>query len=173
MPVLAHIGNIPVEEYLPFVVPVLALFYFGRRSERRRRARVQRILDSAEPLDERTTSAVLAEWAAADHRDLSPEHVALLYPPGPDGLTATELATRVHQQPAHVARLLDDLTELGYIELEDERGESPPRAWLTAQGADLANLTEDALLAAMRSGKAQSAAGPDRADAGERGRAEG
>ncbi|HWD11314.1 MAG TPA: helix-turn-helix domain-containing protein [Solirubrobacteraceae bacterium] len=149
MPVLAHIGNIPVEEYLPFFVPVVALFYFGRRSERRRRTRVQRILDSTEPLDAKTTSAVVAEWAAGDHRELSPEHVPLLYPPGPDGLTAAELAERVHSDPAVVARLLDDLTELGYIELEEDKASGAPRAWLTPEGADLANLTEDALLAAI------------------------
>jgi hypothetical protein len=149
MPVLAHIGNIPVEEYLPFVIPVVALVYYGRRSERRRRARVQRILDSAEPLDAKSTSAVLAEWAAADHRDLSPEHVPLLYPPGPDGLTAAELAGRLHEDTAHIERLLDDLAELGYVELDDDKNAGPARAWLTAQGADLANLTEDALLAAM------------------------
>jgi hypothetical protein len=151
MPVLAHIGNIPIEEYLPFLIPVVALLYYGRRSERRRRARVQRILDSAEPLDSKTTSAVLAEWAAADHRDLSPEQVPVLYPPGPDGLTAAEIADRVHQETGKVEQLLDDLAELGYIELDDEKGVGQPRAWLTAQGADLANLTEDALLAAMSS----------------------
>jgi predicted transcriptional regulator len=149
MPILAHIGNIPVEEYLPFFVPVVALFYFGRRSERRRRTRVQRILASTEPLDAKTTSAVVAEWAAADHRELSPEHVPLLYPPGPDGLTAAELAERVHSDTAVVERLLDDLTELGYIELEEDKANGAPRAWLTPEGADLANLTEDALLAAV------------------------
>jgi hypothetical protein len=149
MPILAHIGNIPVEEYLPFFVPVVALFYFGRRSERRRRTRVQRILASTEPLDAKTTSAVVAEWAAADHRELSPEHVPLLYPPGPDGLTAAELAERVHSDTAVVERLLDDLTELGYIELEADNASGAPRAWLTPEGADLANLTEDALLAAV------------------------
>ena len=149
MPILAHIGNIPVEEYLPFFVPVVALFYFGRRSERRRRTRVQRILASTEPLDAKTTSAVVAEWAAADHRELSPEHVPLLYPPGPDGLTAAELAERVHADTAVVERLLDDLTELGYIELEEDNASGAPRAWLTPEGADLANLTEDALLAAV------------------------
>jgi DNA-binding IclR family transcriptional regulator len=75
--------------------------------------------------------------------------VPLLYPPGPDGLTAAELAGRVHADTANVERLLDDLTELGYIELEDQKGGGAPRAWLTAEGADLANLTEDALLAVM------------------------
>jgi hypothetical protein len=152
MPVLAHIGNIPVEEYLPFAVPVVALYFYGRRSERRRRARVRRILDTAGPLDAQTTNAVLAEWAAADHRELAPEHVPLLYPPGPDGLTAAELAGRTHSDTATVQRLLDDLIELGYVELDDENGPDAPRAWLTAAGADLANLTEDALLAAIPEG---------------------
>jgi predicted transcriptional regulator len=149
MPVTAHIGNIPVEEWLPFLVPVVALYFFVRRKERRRRERVRRLLDGGGQLDAETTSAVLASWAATDHEDVSPEQLPLLYPPGPDGMTAAELATRIHRDTATVQRQLEDLAELGYLELDQGEPPQARRAWLTAVGSDLVNLTEDALLASL------------------------
>src|ERR1700676_2370872 len=108
MPIIAHIGNLPVEEWLPFLVPVVGLYLYGRSKERRRRERVERLLDAGGPLDARTTGAVIAEWAAANHQEVSPEHLPLLYPPGPDGRTATELARRTHRDVAIVQRQLED-----------------------------------------------------------------
>jgi hypothetical protein len=58
--------------------------------------------------------------------------------------------------------LLEDLQELGYLDLEEREGraaELPParRAWLTAEGYDLVSVTENALLA--RAGDAEHARG--------------
>jgi hypothetical protein len=151
--VIAHIGNIPVEEWVPFVVPVLALYLFGRRRERRRRKAVQRVLDAHKGPDEAAIARVLERWSRAGHDELSREHVALLYPPAPDGLTVPELATRTKRDPAAVQALLDDLAELGYVEPVGEAGAGAARTWLTAEGWDLANLTEDAVLAAFAEDK--------------------
>jgi DNA-binding MarR family transcriptional regulator len=151
--VIAHIGNIPVEEYAGFIVPVIALYAYGRAWSRRRRRRVASLPSSSEALDERTTELVLARWAAADHESPGREQLALMYPPGPDGTTATELAERIGADPASVGRRLEDLADLGYVEYDgDERdgadGADERRAWLTAEGIHLLNITEDALLAA-------------------------
>lgn len=148
MLIIAHIGNIPVEEWLPFLAPVVVLYLFIRRQEHRRRRRVKQLLATARPLDERTTGAVLAEWTAGDHAEVAPEHIPLLYPPGPDGTTVAELATRVHRDTATVQRQLEDLAELGYVEIDDTGDADSRRSWLTAEGCNLVNLTEDALLAA-------------------------
>ena len=155
MAVIAHIGNVPVEEWLPFVVPVLALYFYGRRKERRRREQVRRLLDAGERLDDGTISAVLDQWSASDHKAVSIEQLPLLYPPGPDGATPAELAGRVHRDRDAVERLLEDLAELGYIDLAEEKGSDEPRAWLTAEGADLVNLTEDTLLSASSHGSVE------------------
>ena len=144
----AHIGNVPVEEWLPFVAPVAALYLYGRHRERRRRERVRHFLDAGGPLDDSTVAAVLAEWSAADHKEVSIDHLPLLYPPGPDGVTAAELANRIHRDRDAVRQLLEDLAELGYLELAVEKDIDEPRAWLTAEGSDLVNMTEDTLLAA-------------------------
>jgi len=150
MPVFAHIGNIPVEEWLPFVVPVVALYIYGRRRERRRREAVGRLPDPGEPLDGDTVERVVAEWSAAKHSDVSPEHLPLLYPPGPDGMTAAELANRVHSDAATVERLLEQLEDLEYLELEDCEGPDGPRALLTFRGYELVDATETALLGALQ-----------------------
>ena len=113
---IAHIGNVPVEEWLPFLVPIIALYVYGRHKARRRREAVARLGDASKTLDADTVRRVLARWSSADHGELSPEHVSLLYPPGPDGVTAAELATRIDRDPATVARLLEELEELGYVE---------------------------------------------------------
>jgi hypothetical protein len=152
--VIAHIGNVPVEEWLPFLFPVLALFLYGRHWSRRRRRALKRLPAAGEPIDEGAIELVLSEWAKAGHTELGREHLRLLYPPGPDGATALELAGRAHSDPATVEHLLEELQELGYLDLEEhEPGHAEaPRvrtAWLTASGYDLVTVTENALLASL------------------------
>jgi len=147
---IAHIGNVPVEEWLPFLFPVLALYLYGRHWSRRRREAVRRLPNADESIDENTIKSVLSAWAKAKHTELSSEHLPVLWPPGPDGATAAELAVRASADPVTVERLLDDLRELGYLELEEQTSDEP-RAWLTADGYDLVHVTEDALLASLPS----------------------
>jgi len=144
---IAHIGNIPVEEWLPFVVPVLALYLYGRHKNRRRRDAIQRLPDASKPLEEGTVELVLARWAKAKHKDLSPAYLPLLYPPGPDGMNAGELAERIHVDPATVERLLEELEDLGYLDLDERDERDGPRVSLTFEGYDLLYETEAALLA--------------------------
>jgi len=146
---LAHIGKIPVEEWLPFVVPVVALYVYVRRRERRRRDAIGRLPDAGDPLGDETVHQVEAAWSAASHTDVSREHLPLLYPPGPDGMSAGELAARLHADPAAVERLLEELEELDYLELEERQGFDGRRAWLTFKGYELVDATETALLAAL------------------------
>lgn len=143
---VAHIGNIPVEEWLPFVVPVVALFIYGRHRGRRRRESIAR-LPGIEALDEATIERVLAKWSSSDHIEVSRDFVPLLYPPGPEGATAAELAERIHTDQPVIRARLEDLAELGYLELDLREGESDPRVWLTVSGYDLLELTADAVLA--------------------------
>jgi len=72
--------------------------------------------------------------------------VSLLYPPGPDGVTAAELATRIHRDPVTVKRLLEELEELGYVESDAQMDIAERRARLTIEGYDLVSMTEDELL---------------------------
>jgi IclR helix-turn-helix domain len=148
--VIAHIGNIPVEEWVPFLVPVLALYLYGRRRERRRREAVGRLAEPVQALDGETVAAVTSTWAKAGRVGLGPAHVCLLYPPGPDGLGASELAERAHRERGAVARLLEELEDLGYVELETRQGEPEPRAWLTVEGYSLQYETEDLLIARLQ-----------------------
>jgi hypothetical protein len=83
--VIAHIGKIPVEEWLPFVVPVLAICLYVRRNERRRREAIRRLPGVTEPRDDSTIGQVLERWTASSFEGVSREHLPLLYPPGPDG----------------------------------------------------------------------------------------
>jgi hypothetical protein len=145
---IAHIGNIPVEEWLPFLVPVLALYVYGRHRSRRRREAIERLPDPSQALDPDTVARVLARWAHADHRELTPEHVSLLYPPGPEGVTAAELALRIHGDPASVESMLEELEELGYVEFDEGQQASGRRAWLTVAGYDLVGISERELLGA-------------------------
>ena len=145
---IAHIGNIPVEESLPFLVPVIAVYLYVRHRERRRRHAVAGLPDAATGLGEDTVRAVLARWSAADHHDLSPAHVALLYPPGPEGVTAAQLARRINRDPAAVDGLLEELAELGYVEFDSKEDPADRRAWLTIPGYDLVKAAEDELLGA-------------------------
>jgi DNA-binding transcriptional ArsR family regulator len=146
MHIVAHIGNIPVEEWLPFLVPVLALYLYARHKNRRRREAVQRLPDAGEPLDEGTVKLVVERWSNANHKDLSPAYLPLLYPPGPDGMSASELATRIDADPATVEQLLEELVDLGYLDLRDRDGVGGRRAWLTFEGYELLYETEAALL---------------------------
>ena len=61
--------------------------------------------------------------------------------------------------PGTVERLLDELQELGYLDLEERAPRGGQRAWLTDEGYDLVNVTEDALLSAARSRRPGSGAG--------------
>jgi DNA-binding transcriptional ArsR family regulator len=141
----AHIGNIPVEEWLPFLFPVLALYVYGRHWSRRRREAVRR-LPGPRRIDDTTAERVTEHWRGAGHREVSREHIPLLYPPGPDGASAAELAERTGERLAAVERRLAELQELGYVDVEERKPHPGSRAWLTDEGFELVNLTEDALL---------------------------
>ncbi len=147
MSVLAHIGKFPVEEWAPFLVPVIALYFWARRSNRRRDKEIQRLGSASRGLTEDTTALVLDRWAHAHYTDVPVEYLPLLYPPGPEGMTADELAERTHADVAIMQRQLETLEDLGYLELQHRKGD-PPRAWLTIKGVDLVYETEAAILAA-------------------------
>lgn len=157
---LAHIGGIPVEEWLPFVVPVLAVYLYVRRRERRRRAEVRRLLAADRLLDDELVGEILERLRAAQHDEIRAEHVPLLYPPGPDGATAAELAARARLDAAAVRERLDDLIELGYLECSSGEEAADARVWLTAEGFAAEHVAEDVVLAAFaaRAGDAASAA---------------
>jgi hypothetical protein len=147
----AHIGNIPVEEWLPFLVPIIGLYIYGRRKDRRRRAAVARLPDVRDPLDGRMIEHVLAELSKAKHDHVSAEHLPLLYPPGPDGLSAVDLAERTNSaDPAVVERLLVELEDLEYLDLNSGENSEDHRAWLAFKGFELVDATEIALLAAAQ-----------------------
>jgi len=146
MLVFAHIAGVPVEEWLPFVVPVVALYLYGRHRNRRRRAALGRVADPLQASSPQIVQRVQASWAAAGHDKLTGEHVPILYPPGPDGMTAAELAQRTGSAPAAVAAGLARLEQLGYVELQHGDEHELPTAWLTTQGYDAMLVTENALL---------------------------
>jgi DNA-binding MarR family transcriptional regulator len=147
---LANIGNIPVEEWLPFLVPIIGLYIYGRRKERRRREAVGRLPDAAEGLDERTTKQIVADLSRAKHDTVSPDHLPLLYPPGPDGLSTAELAERTNSDPAAVERLLEDLEDHEYLDLDSGESYEDRRVSLTFKGYELVDATEVALLDAKQ-----------------------
>jgi hypothetical protein len=146
MDVLAHIGNIPVEEWLPFVVPVVALYLYGRRSSRRREAALKRVGDGISSLDEPTVERILEHWSTAGHEHLTREHVRLLYPPGVDGASIAEIAHRLDRDPRATVTSLEVLAELGYVDLDPGAADGERRAWLTADGFNLVHGMEDLLL---------------------------
>jgi hypothetical protein len=158
VPPLAHIGNIPVEEWLPFVVPVLAIYVYVRRRERRRRADVERLIAARRRLDERLVAAIVAEWTAAKHSELTAEHVPLLAPPGPNGATPGEIAGHAERDEPTVRRLLGDLADLGYVEEDVDAAGGEAKVWLTAEGFVVANIAENVLLAAFADESAVRAA---------------
>jgi len=147
---LAHIGKIPVEEWLPFVVPVIALYVLGRRRERRRRREVSGMPASSRELDPEVVGRILACWREAGYEDLGPEHLPLLYPPGPDGLNVTELAGLADSDEQTVRRLLEGMERADYLQLDPEPISGGFEASLTARGLGLLDVTEDALLTALR-----------------------
>lgn len=146
MTLLAHIGGIPVQESLPFLVPIVALILYGRHRGRARRQEVQRLPDAAEMLDEALTARIVAEWAKGRHTGVAARHVALMYPPGPDGVSAAELAARTGEDLGTVERLLAELHDLGYVDLDGPDG----AASLTLEGYDLLDVAESVLLDAAR-----------------------
>lgn len=149
MPTPAHIGNIPVEEWLPFVVPVVLLFVWGRRRERRRRGAVAQLPPAAELLDATTRRRVRGAWDQAGFKGLSGEELPLLYPPGPDGLSAAELAARCEIGESDAEGLLETMEDGGYVELEEREGREGRRAWLTFEGFRLMDVTESELVRAL------------------------
>ncbi len=149
--VVAHIGGIPVEEWAPFVVPALALFIYVRRKDRRRRRAVARLPESSATLDADTVRQVLEAWAAEGYRDVGEAQLALLYPPGPDGMSVAELAARTNTPAADVDRLLAKLEEGEYLTLEEGEEAAGARALLTLKGYGLVHATEDALVGAIAS----------------------
>jgi DNA-binding transcriptional ArsR family regulator len=152
--VIAHIGKIPVEEYAGFVVPVIVLYAYGKSWSRRQRKKVARLPGPAEALDDKTVEFVLSRWAAAKHGEVAREQLPLMYPPGPDGITASELAERIGADPPSVTRRLEDLADLGYVEYDSDTSEQ--RLWLTVEGINLLNITEEALLVVLADAAARS-----------------
>jgi hypothetical protein len=128
-------------------VPLVALYVYGRHKYRGRREALERLPDASALLDESMIARVLERWSSAGHGELSAEAVALLYPPGPDGLSASEMAGRIPRDHAAAERLLEDLQELGYVDLEDGLA-CERRVWLTIEGHTLLDLAEQELLAA-------------------------
>ena len=143
---VAHIGKVPVEEWLPFLVPVLLLYLYGRRESRKRRRALRRLPDVNVSPQDPVVERVLSRWSDAGQRELSREHVPLFFPPGLEGASIAETAERLKADPKAVERLLLDLAELGYVELDDSGGEER-RVWLTADGYQLLHAAEDTLLA--------------------------
>jgi hypothetical protein len=155
MTVLAHIGGIPVQESLPFVIPVVALFLYGRHRTKGRRREVSRLPKAADLLDEHTTARVLAAWADGRHQEVAARHVALMYPPGPDGATAGELSERTGIGRAAVEQRLTELHELGYLDIDDAP-DGEQRVALTIEGYDLLDVTEGVLLDEARARKVRA-----------------
>ncbi len=143
--VLAHIGNIPVEEWLPFVAPVVVLYLVGRRMSRARERDVLRVM-SEEALDEPTVEQILERWRGKGPNELSRRHVPIFWPPGPEGSTIAALAERLGSDVETVGSLVDELEELGYLERDGASGE----LWLTIEGHDLLNDAEAVLLLRAR-----------------------
>ncbi len=144
--VIAHLGKLPVEETLPFLVPVILLAFWARREDRKRRSALTRVADAGTWLDQGTVERIVAGWAKAGHEELSDQHVPLLSPPALEGASVAQLAARTHSNPAGVEPLLDDLADLGYLEFDDAEGRDRC-AWLTAEGYAVLHIAEDGILA--------------------------
>jgi hypothetical protein len=143
---LAHIGNIPVEESLPFLIPIVGLFIYIRRKEGRRRRGVAALPPASALLDPAIVQRVMDAWAGGGYDGVSAAHLPLLYPPGPDGLSAAELAELTGSARESVAALLDELEAHEYLDLD--AGDGSERALLTLKGFGLVHATEDALVSA-------------------------
>jgi hypothetical protein len=149
---LAHIGNIPVEEWLPFVVPLVGLYFYGRRREHRRRDEVAELPETSEGLDPSIVERIVTGWKDARYDAVTPEHLPLLYPPGPDGLSVTELVDQTSSDEETVRGLLEQLERADYLDLFPEPESGGLQASLTLRGFGLVDQTEESLLAALRDG---------------------
>ncbi len=147
---LAHIGNIPVEEWLPFLVPIVGLYFYGRRRERRRRGEVSELPPTSEGLDPSVVGRIVEGWREARYEGVTPEHLPLLYPPGPDGLSVAELVERTSSGEETVRALLGQLERGDYLDLFPEPQSGGLQAALTLRGFGLVDQTEESLLAALR-----------------------
>jgi hypothetical protein len=147
---LAHIGNIPVEEWLPFVVPLVGLYFYGRRRERRRRSEVAELPETSEGLDPSIIERIVAGWKEARYDAVRPEHLPLLYPPGPDGLSVAELVSRTSGDEQTVRGLLEQLERADYLDLFPEPESGGLQTSLTLRGFGLVDQTEESLLEALR-----------------------
>jgi len=157
--VLAHIGNIPVEEWLPFVVPVVVLYLLGRRMTRNREREVAQVM-AEELLDERTVGEILERWRHKRPNELSSRYVPIFWPPGPEGSTPGELAKRLGYDLETLEAMLGELEELGYIERDGGDG----TLWLTIEGYDLMNDAESVLLEHSRAREQARARAEAKAD---------
>jgi hypothetical protein len=142
-PVLAHIGKVPVEEWLPFVVPVVAVWVWSRYKTRREQATLPPTEKQRRRAAQGRVALVLAHWRAAGHDELGESHVPLLAPPGPQGCNAAELAARTGVSEPETRELLEELDEVGVIELLP--AEDSDRVWLTPLGEDLVDVAAHAL----------------------------
>jgi hypothetical protein len=149
---LAHIGNIPVEEWLPFLVPIIGLYFYGRRREHRRRSEVAELPATSDGLDPSVVERIVEGWREARYEGVTPEHLPLLYPPGPDGLSLAELVDRTAAGEETIRGLLDQLERADYLDLFPEPQSGGLQASLTLRGFGLVDQTEESLLAALREG---------------------
>ncbi len=150
LPPLAHIAGIPVQEWSPFIVPVVALFFYGRHREHRRREEVAEIPKRSENLDPQVIEEIVAGWRNARYEAVTTAHLPLLYPPGPDGLSVAELADRTACDEATIRQLLEQLERAEYLDLFPEAESGGMQASLTLRGFGLVDQTEDSLLGALR-----------------------
>jgi hypothetical protein len=160
---LAHIGNVPVEEWLPFVVPIVVLYFAGMRRERQRRGEVRAMPGTSRGLDAGLVSRIVAGWREAGYEDVAVEHLPLLYPPGPDGYSVAELAERTACDEATVERTLEILERGEYLQLDPETVSGGVEATLTSKGVGLVDATEDLVLTAMREAAVSRTGAPSRA----------
>jgi hypothetical protein len=147
---LAHIAGIPVQEWSPFIVPLVALYFYGRHREHRRREEVAEIPERSESLHPQVVEQIVAGWRDARYEAVTTEHLPLLYPPGPDGLSVAELAQRTARDEATVTQLLEQLERAEYLDLFPEAESGGMQASLTLRGYGLVDQTEDSLLGALR-----------------------
>ena len=152
---LAHIGNIPVEEWVPFLVPVVLLYLWGRRSSRKRDVALQRLSEQPGALSEATAARVLKSWSDAGSRAPSTRARRALLPawarrrqPGGDRRQAARRAR------AEVDTMLDTLAELGYIDLDGQEGDDRRRG---SPATDISSPTRWRMLCSRRAGAAPEA----------------
>jgi hypothetical protein len=144
--VLAHIGNIPVEEWLPFVAPVVVLYLVGRRMTRNREREVAEAIDPKERFDESVVEQILERWRRRHPGELSSRHVPVFWPPGPEGVTAPELAERLECDQESMEAVIEELEELGYLERDGGDG----TLWLTIEGYVLLDDAQSVLIERAR-----------------------